>query len=350
MINNNIDINVKLHGQYKFTVMEDNEIVYTSPWSNNTILSSGLVDLYTYSIPEIIKSLDIGTSTELPGVSGYGLSGVMTQSVLSSIGVTNFETFQYDVSSKTYHATFTTSKVTAPITISEFAIKRNKTNAFARNVFEYSYKLERNQLVNFEYRLTLHWSTVTTTNLPITGNSTSYTYTIPITSSTYNIPYDRVYYNNNILRIISGVYKNNQSAELNYIIPEMGSVTFPDVYSTSLGKRVSDFKPTKISNNLDNINRKYSVHTQYALKIDNESISNNKGINSATNTLLLVKDGNGDIPRNKFNITYLAYPITLYQDYLKCITNGVLADTGQQEQSVIRKNIFYINYKYTWGE
>ena len=345
MINNNIDVNVKLHGQYKLSVIENNKVVYTTPWSNNTILSCGLVDLYTYSIPEVINYLDLGTDTSLSGVEGYGLAGVVTQSVLSNIKFDNFETYQYNVSSKTYHATFTTPKVTIPIIIAEFAIKRDSTNAFARNVFSQSYSLQKNQLVNFEYRLTLNWSTVTTTSLPVTGNNTSYTYNIPITSTTYNIPYDRVYYNNNILRIINGIYKTDQTTDLNYIIPPMGDAYFPGAYSTSLGKNFSDFIPEEIATGIDNVNRKYSVSTQYKLKLGAETIINNQGVNSNTNALLLVKDGNTNIPTNKFNITYLAYPIILYKEYNKCVS-GI----GQKEYVTARENTVSLIYNYTWQE
>jgi hypothetical protein len=336
MTHDNINVDIKLKGQYRFSVKENDTIIYTSPWCKNTILSSGLVDLYTYDIPSIINYLDIGSNNSLPGTQGYVLSGVLSATEFKNIYRDIVESYQDTISSKVYIASFSSDKAITDVSMKEFAIKRSAdSTGFARNTFTSVYNLSAGQLINFEYKLTVNWSSYLTSNLPVTGNSKTYTYTIPITSTTYNIPYDSLYYKNNVLFLLGNIY--NADGSIYESLPTMGA-DYPLFFDWGIDTpSFSIYPPNEISASIDNITRKYTVSTSYsgiACEPNSEVFSNIK-------TALLVKDGDLTQQTNKFNATRFAFPLTVYSSIVVC-------------PSTLPSNTSYnnitIGYNYTWGE
>lgn len=345
MINKNINLNLQLKGQYKFNIIEDNEVVYSTPWCNNTILSGGLVDLYSNSILDMLQYLDIGKSNQFSGVAGYGLSGVIEPSIFTNILRDDIETYQDTLSSKSYYTSFTSSKSISSFEIKEFAIKKSSNSsqgAFARNTFIESYTITPNQIINFEYKLTVGWGSTTTTSLPITGNDVGYTYTIPITSTTYNIPYDRVFYNNNYLFLISNVYDEFNLVQTS--LPTMGD-TYPYYFDWGINdSTTSTYKPTEILSSINNTTRTFNVTTLYK----NITCSENAGIFNNITTALLVKDGDITSYNHSFNVTRFAFPLAVYNDFSTCVTP--LSDQITTISSTPKFNILSLAYTYTWSE
>ena len=335
MIHDNINVDIKLKGQYRFSVKDNDTVVYTSPWCNNTILSSGLVDLHSYDIPNIISYLDIGSSSSLPGVSGYGLSGVIAETEFKNIYRDIVESYQDTISSKVYIASFSSGKALDNITINEFAIKRTEINSFARNTLTSTYSLCAGQIINFEYKLTVNWSSCSTSNLSVTGNSLGYTYTIPIISKTYNIPYDSLYYNNNVLFLLGNIYNSNGS--LLSCLPGMGD-DYPVFFDWGIDTSTfSTYTPNEVSSSIDNILRRYTVNTCYS----GIACEPNSEVHSNIKTALLVKDGDITQRTNKFNATQFAFPLTVYNSLVVC------PSTLPSNTSF---NNITLGYSYTWGE
>ena len=338
----NVNVNIKLKGEYKLNIIENNSVIYSTPWSNNTILSGGLVDLYSNSIPDLLMYLDIGTSNLLSGSNGYGLSGVISPSIFKNVLRGSIETYQDTLTSKSYYTSFTTTAATANTTISEFAIKRSPlSGAFARNTFLSSYSILEDQIINFEYKLTVGWGSTTTSRLPITGNNSNYTYTIPITSTTYNIPYDRVYYNNNYLFLLGNIYDESYLPQLS--LPNMGDA-YPYFYEWGIkDSATSIYKPTELLSSIDNTTRKVSVTTIYR----NIKCNSNAGVFDNITTALLVKDADLTSYNYKFNATRFAYPLVVYNDYYTCN----FTETQVKALSTAPEfNILSLAYTYTWGE
>lgn len=345
MIKDNINLNIKLKGQYKFNVVEEGKVVYSTSWCNNTILSGGLLDLYTNNIPDMLQYLDIGTSDQLPGVDGYGLSGVLLPSVFTGILRDDIETYQEDPSSKSYYTSFTSSKAISSFEIKEFAIKKSTSStqgAFARNTFIESYSVTPNQIINFEYKLTVKWGSTTTTLLPMTGNSVNYTYTIPVTSTTYNIPYDRVFYNNNYLFLLSNIYDEANLPQAS--LPIMGDI-YPYYYDWGINdSTTSIYSPTEILSSINNTTRTFSVTTLYK----NITCISDGGIFNNITTAVLVKDADLTSYNYKFNATKFAFPLVIYNDYYTCALP--LSTQTQVLSSYNKFNILSLAYVYTWSE
>ena len=336
MTHKNINVDHKLKGQYRFSVLDSDKVVYSIPWCNNTILSGGLVDLYSYDIPTILSYLDIGTSNSLPGISGYGLSGVITGSEFSNVKRDIIESYNDSVSSRLYVVSFTTKKAISSFKINEFAVKRDIDYAFARNVFTSPVSILSGQYVNFEYRLSILWGSTYTGSMKLKGNSTSYTYSIPVTSTTYNIPYDGVYYNNNYLALVNKIYANDGITEED-IIPAPGS-NYPINYSWGIGSvDNSVYAPTQAITGIDNKNRLFTVSTRY----DNIQCAFDQDNLFYSNYVLLVKDGDLTIPTNKFNITKFAYPLISFNNNVVCLSTT---------PSNPVYNLISLGYNYTWSE
>lgn len=342
MINENINVDIKLSGQYRFSILSDDGIIFTSDWRSNTILSSGLVDLYTYDIPTVCSYLDLGLSNSLPGLSGYSLSGVIIPSEFVNIYKDITEIYQDDVASRIYYITFTTSRATSAATINEFAIKRSLSSAFARNTFNTGYDIEIGQYVNFEYKLILNWESLTTSNVSVTGNNSNYIYTVPCITKSYNIPYDRVFYNNNYLALLGDI--RDLDANGNYTItnrlPNMGE-DFPIYYDWGIqGELTSVYAPTILSAGIDNPNRRFNVSTKYS----NIKCFTNSGIFNNVKNALLVVDGDFTKSSNKFNITQFEYPLTIYSDAYN------YEDGALKINDTYKYNTLSLTYNYSWYE
>jgi hypothetical protein len=336
-------VGIKLSREYRFSILEDGKVVTTSDWRSNTILSGGLVDLYTYDVPTVMSNLDLGLSNSLPGSNGYRLSGVIAPSEFTNIFRDVNEIYQEDVSSKIYYSTFTTNRATSAVTLNEFAIKRGtNTTAFARNTFSTGYDIKVNQYVNFEYRLTLNWDYTTAASIAVTGNNSTYKYTIPSTTKNYNIPYDRVFYNNNYLALLGDIRDLDAVGNYNVTtrLPNMGE-DFPLYYDWGIqGDVTSIYTPTTILTSIDNTNKRFNVSTRYS----NITCYPNSGVYNNIKNALLVVDGNFNSSTSKFNITQFEYPLAVYNDTFAYIGgNLVINDTNKY-------NSLALTYNYSWYE
>ena len=330
MINQSTDIKISLHGQYKISIQSDDCIDYDSNWCNNTILSGGLAELYSYTFLEIMSLLDLGSNSTLGGSSGYGLSGVVS-SILPFTNIYNDfrDTFIDSTTSRVYHAYYTSIKAPYDITVSEFAVKRKQAGvAFARNVFTESYQVKKGQHINFQYRLKVNWeSTVDTKLLTVSTGISSFT--VPTTSATYNIPHNRAYYNNNKLVLANAANSVIDKSAL----PLFGDNYPGDVFNFAINSsnQKSIINPTEVSRG-HNEGRTYSVSTRYS---NITSRADSVAINFINNAYL-VSDGEIDIPSNWFYITRFAFPIIIYNEVAACA-------------GVATSNKLSLTYNYTWG-
>lgn len=341
-------LNFKLNGEYKFCVYENNDVVHETEWSSNTILSGGLIDLYTYDIPSLLKYLDFGKSNFRPGIQGYPLSGVdavADTSSLRDILASTEEVLTENQSTRIYYRAYTTLPATSETTIREFAIKRAPgSNAFARNTFDPT-NIKKGQYVIFQYRLRADWSSQSKYNLRVQTASNN-TYTIPVTGTPYQIPYDRTYYNNNQLVIL-------QSSEP---IPSFGA-TYPTNILYGVQNRPNSlFKPTELGYSINHVTRTVSVSTCY-----NNVSAGPIGIHSNINCLLLSKDGS-TLQQDNFFVTNLKFPIVLYNLEPDTAVTTSLTFSALDMTTPIgpyaspvepvgrRTNLFTFNVVYTWRE
>lgn len=336
-MNNNVKIN--LHGQYRYSILENGKVINSIPWSNNTILSSGLVDLYDKSVDSLLYYLDLGLSSDQSGSAGYGLSGVKENSVFIDIERDSIESYNDNAITRTFITNFTTAKSLSNYSLNEFAIKRAKdTPAFARNTFLETLVIEPGQYINFEYKLSLSWLNTASHSLPITGNNTSYTYNIPVTSINYNIPYYHVYSPNNYLLLLGDIYNTDNTVSVE--LPIQGA-DYPVNFDWGIQQgSYSTFKPIEIFNGINQTTKTYNVTTRY----ENISCPLNSGIFSNIKHALLVHNNDFNIAANKFNITKFAYPLTVYNQSLSC--DGI-ADVVSD---IPRYNNLSIDYNYSWTE
>ena len=346
---NNVNLNLDLKGEYSYRVMENGNVVEESDWSTNTILSGGLLDLYTYDIPSMLSYLDFGKSSNYVGKLGYFLNGVneMTDVPrLSGIQSATSESYTENNSTKVYYRSFTTLPSTVDTTISEFAIKRTRDgNAFARNTFLSTLNIKVGQYVVFYYRLKINWSSVVSYNLTI-QTADGYNYYIPVDSTTYQIPYDRVYYNNNILVL----------SQTEGDIPQFGE-TFPVVYSYGITNQVnSSFKPAELGYSIDHTSKTVTVSTVYS-----NISAGSTGIYKNIRCVYLSKDGLlGNT--NNFFVSKFRFPIAIYNLDAGAGATINLTYTLNNDPIILspysdpytpsgkRTNYFTFNVLYTWRE
>lgn len=339
---------INLCGEYRLKVLESEQIVSDSGWCKNTILSGGLIRLATLPFAEILNFLDLGTSSNLSATPTFSLSGVLspsTNSVLKNVKRDNFQIiYNRDFPNlRTYYASFTTQLAdTVTETIREFAIKPvigNTVDAFSRATLTTPTIVNLAQAVNFEYRLSVDWSSFVekdytpfrTTSFTIGSPASSYnTFFIPTTSMVYNIPEDRIF--NPLNELI--LCKNNDT------LP-----SFSDTYPTSIEyglptEASSTFTPSTLSAYLDKTNKCFNVITQYS----GISAPQDSGILSGIYTAVLKSP--------KTNIRFLATrfktPLTLYN--YERLSDVIGLSTYNANFDIFQKNIISLNYRYVWGE
>ena len=346
---NRVNLNLDLRGEYCYQVIDSNNVVESSDWSTNTILSGGLMDLYTYDVPSLINYLDFGKSSSYAGKDGYFLDGVheiTDVSRLSSIRASTSESYIEDISTKVYYRSFTSLPSTTDTVLREFAIKRtDSSNAFARNTFVSPLNIKAGQYIIFYYRLKINWGSALDYNLTVnTGDG--YTYTIPVEGATYQIPYDRTYYNNNELIL-------SQTVEP---IPSFGTA-FPTVLSYGITNRVnSSFKPSELGYSIDHTTKTVTVSTAY-----NHISATDVGIYKNIQCIYLSKDGSMETSSNFF-VSKFRFPITIYNlnaDTTASISltytlNNTPVNAGPYSDpyapSGKRTNYFTFNVVYSWRE
>ena len=343
-----VDAKINLCGEYRLKVVENDTILSDSGWCKNTILSGGLLRLATLPYSGIINFLDLGTSNALSATPNYSLSGVVSPSRNSVFNNVQRDNFQIIYNSaypnlRTYYASFTTQLAnTVTETIKEFAIKPytgNKDDAFSRAVFTNPVRVNFNQAVNFEYRLSVDWSSYVerdytpfrtaryTIGSPVSSYNTFY---VPTTSTIYNIPEDRIF--NPLNKLI--LCKDNE------LLPAFGE-TYPNPIQYGLGTEASStFNPVTLSAYLDKTKKCFNIITQYS----NISAPQGAGVLSGINTAVLVSPDTNI----KFLATRFKSPLTLYNyDRLSDVI-GLTAYSSYYD--IFRKNLLGLNYRYAWGE
>jgi hypothetical protein len=345
---NRVNLNLELKGEYKCQVFDGNSILHETDWSSNTILSGGLLDLYNYSIPEMLGYLDFGQSSSYPGKEGYFLDNVyqLTDSTrLKGIAAATSETYTEDTSTRVYYRSFTSLPSTLDTTIREFAIKRSLTgNSFARNTM-IPLNIKAGQYVVFFYRLKVNWSSLLRYNLRV-NTADNYTYSVPVTGTIYQIPYERTYYNNNQL-VLSQTVED---------IPSFGSV-FPTVIAYGVQNKVnSSFNPVELGYSIDHNTKSVTVSTAYH-NVSAAAI----GIYKNISNIYLSKDGLVSNTNNFFT-TKFKFPLSLYNlDADTTASTSLTFTTGSSGLTLgpyadpyaatgKRSNFFTFNVVYSWRE
>lgn len=343
-----VDAKINLCGEYRLKIVEDSTVISDSGWCKNTILSGGLIRLATLPFSDILNFLDLGTSSALSATPNFSLSGVLAPSTNSTLNNVERDNFQIIYNSaypnlRTYYVSFTTQladKVTE--TIREFAIKPNlgsTSSAFSRATLNTPTEVNFNQAVNFEYRLSVDWSSYVERDytpfrtMPFTIGSpaSSYnTFYIPTTSIVYNIPEDRIF--NPLNKLI--LCRNNE--ELPVFLD-----TYPNPVEYGLPTEASStFHPVTLSAYLDKNKKCFNVLTQYS----SLSAPQGSGILSGIYTAVLVSP----TTNTKFLATRFKSPITLYNYERLSDVTGL--STHNINYDIFRRNLISLNYRYAWGE
>lgn len=343
-----VDANINLCGEYRLKVLESDTIVSDSGWCKNTILSGGLIKLATLPFSGILNFLDLGTSSALSASPNFSLSGVLapsTNSVLNNVERDNFQIIYNSAhpNLRTYYTSFTTQLAnTVTETIREFAIKPvagNTADAFSRAVLNTPTTVNFNQAVNFEYRLSVDWSSFVerdytpfrTTPFTIGSPASSYnTFYVPTTSTVYNIPEDRIF--NPLNKLI--LCKNNDQ------LPAFLD-SYPNPIEYGLPTEASStFTPTTLSAYLDKTKKCFNILTQYS----NLSAPQGAGVLSGIYTAVLASPETN----TKFLATRFKTPLTLYN--YERLSDVIGLSTYDANYDVFRKNLISLNYRYAWGE
>lgn len=326
-----INNNIGLCGEYRLVVRDNNIVVSDTGWCKNTILSGGLEFLSTNSILNGITFLDLGTNTL--SSNNYTLSGVLTpcvNSALTNISSANIEYYKLNKSTQVYYSIFSSPPVTFQTeSVNEFCVKAANNIGFSRSVLSEPVQVRLGQNINFEYRVSVDYTSLQETSIEFTTPTNSSFY-IPITAKTVNIPNDE----SDINRV--GKLVDNYILELcenTDTLPEFGE-QFPVegqtlAYGIESSPTPSRFNPTVVYSGLDNTTKQYSVITQYA----NISASSNSGVFNNINSAVLTYN------TNIFNITRFAFPLTVYNTTL--FTNSTSTNSN---------NLLSLYYSYTWGE
>ena len=343
-----VDASINLCGEYRLKVLESDTIVSDSGWCKNTILSGGLLRLASLPFSDILNFLDLGTSSALSATPSFSLSGIISPSNNSFFTNVKRDNFQIIYNKeypnlRTYYTSFTTqlADVVAE-TIKEFAIKPfigNTDDAFARSTLLTPTQVSYNQAVNFEYRLTVDWSSYVerdytpfrTISYTIGSPASSYnTFYVPTTSIVYNIPEDRIFNSLNTLILCS----NDED------LPSFGDIYPNPIQYGLLSEASSTFNPETLSAYLDKDKKCFNIITQYS----HISSSQGSGVLSSINTAILVSPNTN----TRFLATRFKYPLTLYN--YERLSDVIGLSTYNINYDIYRKNLLSLNYRYTWGE
>ena len=138
-----MDITLKsdIAGFFSYKIYRENpdNVIYESPTQKNLIVNSGLKHLYSLSVPEVMKILDLGNSDIPAAPEDLGLRGPTFANSnifndLSALYLTGG--FVSEDSTSKYTAFFRTKTTSSPTVLTEFVIKPGaKRDAFARQVF-----------------------------------------------------------------------------------------------------------------------------------------------------------------------------------------------------------------------
>lgn len=340
---NKIDFNIKLIGEYKLKILNNNTIKYESDWCNNTILSNGLASLYGAEISDLLSFVDFGSSTALSGAAGYYQSGIISppsQPNYVNVSRSTYDMFYENQSTVVHYNTYITPNVLSDLYLNEFAIKLNTgSNAFARNVFSSPIILNRNDSLEFVYRLKLNWSAHVEKSLKfVTGDN--YTYYVPITSALYQVPYSNKTYQAGSTLLIT---KNKEP------LPAFGA-EYPNPISYGIiNSLYSTFSSTELGNAINNSTKTYTVSTAYY------NVSSRVfGIYKDINSIILSKDNTVE-KTSKYFVSRLKFPLVLYKIQTADFTNLNIDCTCCEPNDIYMSAPSYINYfnyfiNYTWSE
>jgi len=138
-----MDITLKtdIAGYFSYKIYRDTpeNIIYESEQRKNLIVDSGLKHLYSFSVPEVMRILDLGNSNtpaapEDTRLKGASFNNASIFNDLSALYLTGG--FISEDSTSSYTAFFRTKTTSSPTILKEFVIKPGpNTDAFARQVF-----------------------------------------------------------------------------------------------------------------------------------------------------------------------------------------------------------------------
>lgn len=136
-----ITLRTDIAGYFSYKIYRENpdNIIYESSIQKNLIVDSGLKHLYSLSVPEVMRVLDLGNSGALATPGDTGLKGATfaNSNIFNNLVALNITGgFVSEDSTSKYTAFFRTKTTSSPIVLREFVIKPgSRTDAFARQVF-----------------------------------------------------------------------------------------------------------------------------------------------------------------------------------------------------------------------
>lgn len=305
--------NIGLCGEYRLTLKDAQQVVHKDTgWCKNTVLSSGLINLYTTPIPACINALDLGTSTLSSGE--FALSGVLVPSVnaeFRDIAVANNQYYPINTDTQVYYSYFVSMPASsASEVITEFCVKsQGNSIGFSRTVFNEPVSVKVGQIVNFEYRISVQYTTTQESNTVFANNLD--TFYIPTTSRTFNLPNYSKSSADKVGRLVDEfplvLLQNNEN------LPQFGEV-YPveSVYAIDNSLKLSTFYPVTVFGELNASTRTFTAITQYP----NITANYNSGIFNNINTALLTYNDEA------FATTRFKFPLAVYS-YATDVLNSI---------------------------
>ncbi|MGA1049774.1 MAG: hypothetical protein ACO3UU_17350, partial [Minisyncoccia bacterium] len=158
----NLTLNTDIAGFFTYKIYREtpDNIIYESQEKKNLIVDSGLAHLYTLSVPDAMKILDLGNSSvsaspEDTGIKGTSFNNSNIFNDLSALYLTGG--YIPGESASEYTAFFRTKTTSSPTILKEFAIKPGPNqNAFARQVFD-PITLQAGDGIEFTYKVKVNW-------------------------------------------------------------------------------------------------------------------------------------------------------------------------------------------------
>lgn len=154
----------RFQGEYKYRIFDgiDNSTVCESKWIPNLVLDAGLQHLSSRPIDTLAKVLTFGSSSQTPAVTDLSaVSATQDTARFANLSaLSDSVTHLNDQYISQYEWFYRSWPANFPITIREFIVQPAcDLPAWARNLL--SIDLERQQGIEFTYRLNVYWPSTT---------------------------------------------------------------------------------------------------------------------------------------------------------------------------------------------
>lgn len=275
-----ITLSTGIGGYFSYKIYREtpDNIIYESPQQKNLIVNSGLKHLYSFSIPDVMRVLDIGNSNEPARPSDTKLKGASFNNSnifndLLALYITGGPIEEESASE--YTAFFRTKTTSSPTLLKEFVIKPGAgLDAFARQIFD-TITLQGGDGIEFTYKVRVNWPCApisSTMKLSyykgIEGGTDIYTdeqlplIWSPVSSSVDKKVWSNIYPGNDVIVAVASASTPGDGDNSNIIYSNDNGVTWlsasaPDSVSYNLNQPFNDVTYGFIVNNSGGFTHRY---------------------------------------------------------------------------------------------